>query len=321
VPVLLAAAATESFRDRAIAAAAAAQRWLPAIVAIWLAGVIVLSSRLLFSWARARRLVLRGGEDASAQWQRAAQRLSDALGLRRAVRLVESAAVEVPSVIGWLRPIVLLPASTLTGLAPRQLEMVLAHELAHIRRHDFFINLLQAVVETLMFYHPAVWWMSRQVRVERENCCDDLAVAVCGDAIQYARALARLEELRADAPEVAMAANGGSLLARIRRIAGARAESIGLGSRWAAAVAMLSIVAIIVAIPSLPALAQREESAKKAEAPKKASTVVEVTEKQVTPEADDDTSASLPMPTTATEMRRRSRRFRFRRCRRLRRST
>jgi len=270
---------------------------LPRVVLIWLIGVAFLSSRLLMTWLRTQRLARSASRAANEEWHRVVRRLASAMQLRRAVRLVQSAAVEVPSVIGWLRPIVLLPASTLTGLAPRQLEMVLAHELAHIRRHDFFINLLQAVVETLMFYHPAVWWMSRQVRVERENCCDDLAVAVCGDAIQYARALARLEELRADAPEVAMAANGGSLLARIRRIAGARAESIGLGSRWAAAVAMLSIVAIIVAIPSLPALAQREESAKKAEAPKKASTVVEVTEKQVTPEADDDTDVGVTADT------------------------
>jgi beta-lactamase regulating signal transducer with metallopeptidase domain len=259
VPVLLAAAATESWRDRAIEAAAAAQRWLPAIVAIWLAGVIVLSSRLLVSWARARHLVHRGGNDASAQWQHAARRLSDALGLRRAVRLVESAAVEVPSVIGSLRPVVLLPASTLTGMTPEQIEMVLAHELAHIRRHDFFVNLLQAMVETLMFYHPAVWWMSRRVRIERENCCDDLAVAVCGNPLQYARALTRLEELRSHAPAISVAANGGSLIDRIRRLVAERAESTASTSRWAAAIAMLSIVLIAVAVPSLPALADREE--------------------------------------------------------------
>src|SRR5213075_1678041 len=138
-----------------------------------------------------------------------------AMRLRRAVKLVESAAVEVPAVISWLRPVVLLPASTLTGLAPKQIEMVLAHELAHIRRHDFLVNILQAVVETLMFYHPAVWWMSRRLRIERENCCDDLAVAVCGDALQYARALTRLEELRGG-PRIALAANGGSLLTRVR---------------------------------------------------------------------------------------------------------
>jgi beta-lactamase regulating signal transducer with metallopeptidase domain len=288
---------------------AAARHALPNVVLIWLIGVALLSSRLLLTWLKTQRLARTAARAASDEWQRVVKRLAKAMQLRRAIRLVESAAVEVPAVIGLLRPIILLPASTLTGLAPRQIEMVLAHELAHIRRHDFFVNLLQAVVETLMFYHPAVWWMSHRVRIERENCCDDLAVAVCGDAIQYARALARLEELRA--PEMAMAANGGSLLDRVRRIAGARAESIGLGSRWTAAVAMLAIVVLILTVPSLPALAQREDAPKKAaeaKEPKKAATTVEVSETHVTADATDvdenddsddveiDTPAVPPVP-------------------------
>jgi len=280
---------------------ATARHSLPSVVMVWLIGVALLSSRLLMTWLKTQRLARGAARAANDEWHRMVTRLANALQLRRAVRLVESAAVEVPAVIGWLRPVILLPASTLTGLAPRQIEMVLAHELAHIRRHDFFVNLLQAVVETLMFYHPAVWWMSHRVRIERENCCDDLAVAVCGDAIQYARALARLEELRA--PEIAMAANGGSLLDRIRRIAGSRAESIGLGSRWTAAVAMLSIVALIVAVPSLPALAQREEAPKKAaeaKAAKPATTVVEVSETPVADDADDvDVDVEVDPPAVA----------------------
>jgi len=276
VPALLANAATESWRDRAVQFVTSAKQYLPVIVAIWLAGVVFLSSRLLLSFARARRLMQRALE-ANPQWQRTAKRLSDALGLRRAVRLVESAAVEVPSVIGSLRPVILLPASALTGMTPEQIEMVLAHELAHIRRHDFLINLLQAVAETLMFYHPAVWWMSRRVRIERENCCDDLAIAVCGNPIQYARALTRLEELRAHAPAITVAATGGSLLERIRRIVAERAESTSSTSRWLAAIAMLSVVIIALAIPSLPALAERDaKKAKKEKEPTPAATRVEV---------------------------------------------
>ena len=276
VPVLLAQAATESWRDRAISFASSAQHYLPAIVAVWLLGVVILSSRLLVSWARARRLAVRGTKQASVQWLHAARRLSDALGLRRAVRLVESAAIEVPSVIGSLRPVILLPAAAIVGMTPEQIEMVLAHELAHIRRHDFLVNLLQAVVETLMFYHPAVWWMSRRVRVERENCCDDLAVAVCGNPIQYARALTRLEELRSHAPAITVAANGGSLMDRIRRLVADRAESTGSTSRWAAAVAMLSVVIIAIAVPSLPALAERDSHAKSAKAAKPAPPAAQV---------------------------------------------
>ena len=258
VPVVLATIAAETWRDRLLSMVASARQTLPSIVAVWLMGVVFLSSRLLLSWMRARRLAKTNAQPASIQWQRVARRLSESLGLRRAVRLLESSAVEVPSVIGMLRPVILLPASTLTGLTPEQIEMVLAHELAHIRRHDFLVNLLQAVVETLMFYHPAVWWMSRRVRIERENCCDDMAVAVCGNPIQYAKALTRLEELRS-APSLVVAANGGSLLDRIRRIAGVRAESTAVSARWAAAMITLVVLAIGVGIPSLPAFAQREE--------------------------------------------------------------
>ncbi len=301
LPILLAAAATESWRDRALSLLAAAQQSLPSVVAIWLAGVVVLSSRLLVSWARARRLA-QGAVEASAQWQRIASRLSAALGLRRAVRLVESAAVEVPSVIGSLRPIILIPASALTGMTPEQIAMVLAHELAHIRRHDFFVNLLQAMVETLMFYHPAVWWMSRRVRIERENCCDDLAVAVCGNPLQYARALTRLEELRSQAPVIAVAANGGSLLDRIRRLVAERAESTASTSRWAAAVAMLSVVVIALAVPSLPALADRDEPKKKEEvkATSKVDVVAEPAEEPESEDADYEDDLDLPVVVPAT---------------------
>lgn len=295
IPVLLAQSAALGARDRLLATAASAREALPAIVAIWLAGVILLSSRLLVSWTRARQMLRRGAVPAKPQWQRVAASLSESLGLRRAVRLLESAAVEVPSVIGSLRPVILIPTSTLTGLTPEHIEMVLAHELAHIRRHDFFVNLLQAFVETLMFYHPAVWWMSQRVRIERENCCDDLAVAICGNPLQYARALTRLEELRASTLPMVIAANGGSLLDRIRRIAAGRAERTSNSPRWAAAVALLSILAIAVVVPSLPALAQREQ--KSAAAARVAEASVEVvggtTDAGVDTDADTDLDADL----------------------------
>ena len=98
--------------------------------------------------------------------------------------------------IGWLRPVVLWPPALLAGLSVEQFESLLAHELAHVRRHDYLVNLVQTAIETLLFYHPAVWWLSRRIRHERECCCDDLAVAACGNRLSYARALAALEELR-----------------------------------------------------------------------------------------------------------------------------
>jgi beta-lactamase regulating signal transducer with metallopeptidase domain len=133
--------------------------------------------------------------------------------------LLVSSLVEVPVVVGWFRPVVLMPVGALTGLAPEHIEALLAHELAHIRRHDYLVNVLQSVVEAVLFYHPAIWWVSNQIRKERELCCDDLAVAASGDALTYVRALADLESCRPTHVRAAIAANGGSLLHRIRRLA------------------------------------------------------------------------------------------------------
>ena len=124
----------------------------------------------------------------------------------------------MPTVVGWLRPAILLPVAALASLSPAQVEAILAHELAHIRRHDYAVNVLQTIAETLLFYHPAVWWLSKRIRAEREHCCDDIAVAVCGDPVSYAQALAELETWRTGSTTMAMAATGGALLDRGRRI-------------------------------------------------------------------------------------------------------
>ena len=151
----------------------------------------------------------------------------------------------MPTVIGWLRPVVLLPVSCVTGLSPGQLEAIVAHELAHIRRHDYLVDLLQSAVETLLFYHPAVWWVSRRIREEREHCCDDLAVAACGDRAGYARALATLEELRPASAQLAVAASGAPLLRRIRRLAG-QPERGPAGVTWPfAGIAIVLVIGIL----------------------------------------------------------------------------
>jgi hypothetical protein len=139
--------------------------------------------------------------------------------------------------------------------------MILAHELAHIRRHDFLVNLLQAAVETLLFYHPAVWWISRQVRIERENCCDDLAVSVCGSPLQYARALTRLEELRAEVLPLALSARGGSLLNRIRRMVSSPAATT-VPVRGVTALALLVGLLLAFGGSSLTAIAKPGASPK-----------------------------------------------------------
>jgi beta-lactamase regulating signal transducer with metallopeptidase domain len=200
----------------AVAARTFGDSLLPWVFDVWLAGVAALSLIHLGGLRRVRHLS-RQGRPVEESLQALARDLGRRLGIRRAVALLESARISVPATVGWLRPVVLVPMSTLAGLTPRQLEAILAHELAHVRRHDYLINLFQAAVETLLFYHPAVWWVSAQARRERENCCDDLAVAVCGDRLGYARALVELEGLRA-APRLAPAASGGSLAGRVRRL-------------------------------------------------------------------------------------------------------
>ncbi|MGZ8797552.1 MAG: M56 family metallopeptidase, partial [Thermoanaerobaculia bacterium] len=256
--VLIAASdVPRSWHERWTEGLATIRSHIPQIVVIWLAGVLLLTLRLAASWTRARALAGRGSVAADDSWQRIAARLSDALGLRQAVRLVICDGVDVPSVVGWLKPAILLPVSSFTGLTAEQLEMVLAHELAHIRRHDFLVNAMQSVIETLLFYHPAVWYLSRQIRIERENCCDDLAVSVCGDALSYARALAQLEALRG-VPSLAVAANGGSLVERVRRLVGARTDRSLFSSGWTAAAAMASFVALL-ALTTAPMFAERRQ--------------------------------------------------------------
>ena len=191
--------------------------WVVADLARRLHGLLV---RLLGGWMQAVRLRSRFVRPAPGEWQQALDRLKTRLRVARPVRLLVSSLVQSPSVVGWLRPVVLVPVGALTGLPPNQIEAILLHELAHIRRHDYLVNVLQSIVETLLFYHPAVWWISGHIRTERELCCDDVAVSVSGDVLTYARALAELESARPAQFRAAMAASGGSLAHRIARLLG-----------------------------------------------------------------------------------------------------
>jgi len=233
-----------------IAALRNVEPWIPAMVASWLAGVAVLTLRLFTGWIWVQRMKSHGAFSARRELQLAVARLSKRLHIYRPVRLLESTRVDVPTVIGWLKPVILLPVSALAGLSQAQVEAILAHELAHIRRHDYLVNLLQALLETLLFYHPAVWWLSGRIRAERENCCDDLAVSLCGDPVAYARALADLEELRGSSVHLALAATGGHLLTRVRRLLlPTPAAHDGRGPVWVAgATALLLVFSIGVAV-------------------------------------------------------------------------
>jgi len=194
---------------------------LPGLSLLWFAGMMATALWNLGGWLQARRLMTRGVTPAPGQWITRMTDMCGRLGIHRPVRLLESSKAGVPMAAGLLKPVILLPAAVLTGLAPHQIEALLAHEIAHIRRHDYLANLVQTALVTLLFYHPAVWWISRIVRNEREHCCDDDAVALCGDRVVYARALVAAQELGGGSPALVVASNHGVLLSRVRRIVGA----------------------------------------------------------------------------------------------------
>ena len=192
-------------------------------VPVWCFGVLLFSIRLVWGSRHVSRL-RHDGQPAEESLHAAIARLSERMGLNRRVVILISDLADGPSVVGLVRPVILLPAATLLGLSPEQLEAVLSHELAHIRRYDYLINMLQMLAEALLFYHPAVWWISARIRRERELCCDDEAVRACGDCFCYARALTALERLRVMTPRLVLGSTDGPLAYRIKRLIGVAAD-------------------------------------------------------------------------------------------------
>ncbi len=201
---------------------------LPWLVEAWLLGVAFFSLRSAGGFLLLERERRKQSIPPSAAVLARCNTLERRLGLDRTIHYCVCLWLQAPAVIGWFRPIVLLPVTALTGLSEEQLQSVIAHELAHIQRLDPFVNLFQISVEALLFYHPAVWWLNQRIRAEREHCCDDVAVSLCGNPVEYARALTLMEEWR-NAPALAMAANRGPLSERIFRVLGRR--SLGAGTR------------------------------------------------------------------------------------------
>ena len=199
-----------------------ASRPLNWVARLWMLGVVVFSLRSLVAWLAAMRMRRVGVGAAPATWEASLARLAERVRVATSVKLLASHLTDIPVVMGLLKPVILVPASLFAGFPPGHLEMILLHELAHIRRHDYLVNLLQNLAEDLLFYHPAVWWVSAVIRAERENCCDDMVVAAQGDAHGFAEALAALEERRWSVHDAALAANGGDLMNRIRRLLDAR---------------------------------------------------------------------------------------------------
>ena len=201
---------------------------------LWFAGAVFMALRFWVQTYSAHRLKSVGVTTPDDVWCERFEELKQRLGVARSVRLLESALAEVPMVVGWIRPVVLVPAAAFSGLSPRQIESLLAHELAHVRRLDHWINVAQAACEIVLFFHPVVWWVSRRMRVEREYCCDDSSVRQMGDPKLLAEALTAMEALRLSRtqPDTVLASHGGPLMKRITRIVGRAPAQRTRGGSW-----------------------------------------------------------------------------------------
>lgn len=193
--------------------------WLSWVTCVWLTGILISSFRPLIGVISARKLLRTDRGPVPERVVQSIVRLSRQLGIRQMVEIAESGLINVPTLVGIVRPTILLPVSSLTNLSTDELDAILLHELAHVRRLDPFANLVQTVIETLLFYHPVVWWMSGVIRHEREDCCDDLAVSSCGESRSLVRALVALEEKRETGyGQIVLSSRGGSLVHRVKRL-------------------------------------------------------------------------------------------------------
>ena len=214
------------------------------VALLWAAGFAFVSVRFGMQWQAAQRLRTRGLVAVRAEWDSLFEEVRGVLGVSRRVCLRVSLRARCPMVVGVFVPVVVVPASVLTMMSPDQVRLVLAHELAHVRRYDHVVNMAQVLIETVLFYHPVIWWMSRQARVEREHCCDDAAVRMCGDAVAYARALTELEDIRLQSRAV-LGLQGGSLMKRVQRLVGVQHDRRGdVSMRVMAVVVVASMIGI-----------------------------------------------------------------------------
>lgn len=252
------------------------ERSFPILVGLYALGLLLMSIRLAAGFARLYGIRRTGLMTPAPQWLRLLETLKERLEITGKVRFFFTARVQVPVVMGVLKPVILLPAATLAQLSPEQLETILLHELAHIRRNDYLINLLQTVLETLLFFNPFIWQISAAIRREREHCCDDLVLDHAPEPLPYATALASLEMARLSAPVGALAASGQPrhLLNRIKRIMEMKNNQSAYSRMVAAFLVITAITCSVIWLT--PSFAQTGKKQKE-EAPRR--------DRQVTPPA------------------------------------
>lgn len=226
---------------------------IPLAVGLWLIGLAFFTIRLAGGVWQLHIYKTRQVSAPEPYWQDKFERLCETVGMSQPVRFLNSDLVDTPIVAGWLKPVVLVPASLVLQIQPRELEMIIVHELVHIRRYDPLVNLAQSALEILFFYHPCIWWLSSVVRKEREFAADARVLEIFSDShLTYANTLANLEEIRLRtnryAPSIATAANGGNLMQRIQKILQKNTETRIASSAWSAGLAVLLISAFVIGV-------------------------------------------------------------------------
>jgi beta-lactamase regulating signal transducer with metallopeptidase domain len=223
---------------------------MPGAVAVWLFGMLLFGIRLGGGFWQVHRYRTFGVEPVEGELFDKFELMCDRLGISGRVELVKSTIIGTPVAFGILKPIVLLPASIFLQMSPREIELIVAHELTHIRRYDPLVNIFQSFAEVVLFYHPGIWWISCEIRREREFATDRLVTETEGvPHAVYAAALVNLEEIRVranyDTPRLATAADGGKLMQRVKRILQKKTEMRETRSAWPAGVALLLISAVV----------------------------------------------------------------------------
>lgn len=190
----------------------------PWIISLWLLGASIFLTRMIGAYFWLDRVRNHLSRPIAARWSVDLTRLSKALGVRGKVLLRESESVRVPMLVGYLKPVILFPIGLINNLTLEEVEAVLIHELAHVKRNDFLVNLITSLAETVYFFNPGYWFISFHIQAERENCCDDLAIAQLGSSLSYVKALTRIKEFEIAVPPMALAMSNGSLFHRIQRL-------------------------------------------------------------------------------------------------------
>ncbi|MRG45585.1 M48 family metalloprotease [Chitinophaga sp. SYP-B3965] len=235
------------------------ESYFPFLVAVYIIGVTLMTIKLCLDLAQLRQMRQEGISAMGVTWDEHLLKLAVSMGVTRKVQLFISQHLQVPVMIGFLKPVILLPAAMVSNLSPEQLETILLHELAHIKRNDYLLNIFQSIVETILFFNPFVWWISKNIRLEREHCCDDLVIAGTVQPLHYAKALVALEEYRLTANPMAMAAADDKhhLLHRIKRIMEMKTKNLNYSQR------VLALLIIVVGLVSIAWLNPGNRSEKK----------------------------------------------------------